>query len=100
MMRPPPWGGLEAICREAAYTLCREHRIVQGAIARHPPGLDGIEMRGADGFLPFPGRDAPVLVQLRPARLNVTRVIRGTRHDHRLFAVPCPVERKPGMGLW
>src|SRR6267142_4203380 len=77
----------------------REHRIVHAPIAGHPPGLDGIEMNGADGFFRFLVSDAPVLIQLRARRLNVTSFIRATRHEHRLFSVPSPVKRKPGMRL-
>src|SRR5262245_4259373 len=76
-----------------------EHRIVHAPIAGHPPGLDGIEMNGADGLIRVFVRDAPMLIQLRTRRLNVTRLIRGTRHEHRLLSVPSPVKRKPGMRL-
>src|SRR5262249_48721474 len=56
-------------------------------------------MRGAHGFSRVLGGDAPVFVQLRARRLKVTRVIGGTRHEHRLFSVPIPVKRKAGMRL-
>src|ERR1700722_8132410 len=75
----------------------REHRVANAPIAGHEPGLDSIEVRGAAGL--FQLGDAPVLVQLRLRRLNVTLVVRATGHQHRLFAVPRPVEREPGMRL-
>ena len=56
-------------------------------------------MNDADSFFHILVRDAPVLIQLRARRLNITLVIRATRHQHRLFAVPSPVERKPGVRL-
>src|SRR5262245_12869410 len=66
-------------------------------IAGHEPRLDGIEMRGAAGL--FQLGDAPEFIQLLLRRLDVTLVIRATRHEHRLFSVPSPVERKPGVRL-
>src|SRR6266436_1591919 len=77
-------------------TLC-EHRIVYAPVAGHEPGLDGIEMSGAAGL--FQLGDAPVFIQLRLRRLNVTLVIRATGHEHRLFSVPTPVKGKPGVRL-
>src|SRR5271169_1479618 len=56
-------------------------------------------MLATDGFFRLLVSDAPVLVQLRYRRLNFTLVIRATRYDHRLFSVPSPVKRKPGMRL-
>src|ERR1019366_6153823 len=77
----------------------REHRIVHTPIAGHPPGLHGIEMNGAGGFLRLRLGDTPVLVQLRSRGLNYTPFIRAPRLDHRLLSVPRPVEIKPGMRL-
>src|SRR5262249_46216354 len=56
-------------------------------------------MSGADGFLKILFGDAPVSIQLRSRRLNVSLIISATRHQHRLFSVPCPVKGKPGMRL-
>src|SRR2546430_10360718 len=77
----------------------REHRIVDTPIAGHPPGLDGVGMNGAGGFLRVLIAKAPGLVQIKARELKVTQFIRGTRHQHGLFSVPIPVIGKPGMGL-
>src|SRR5215831_19231908 len=77
----------------------REHRIGYAPIAGHFPGLHGVVMLAPDWFFRLLVSDAPVLVQLRNRGLNVTLVIRATRHDHRLFSVPSPVKGKPGMRL-
>src|SRR5215831_972385 len=72
-----------------------EHRVGNAPIAGYLPGLDGIEMSGAAGFCQV--LDAPVFIQLRLRRLNVTRFIRGTRHDHGLLSIPLPVKIESGM---
>src|SRR5215470_17098593 len=54
-------------------------------------------MRGAAGFCQV--GDAPVFIQLPLRRLNVTRFIRGTRHDYGLLSIPLPVKIESGMRL-
>src|SRR5271169_2662408 len=56
-------------------------------------------MSGADGLFRLFAGDAPICIQLRYRRLNITLVIRATRLDHRLFSVPSPVKSEPGMRL-
>jgi hypothetical protein len=46
----------------AAASRLREHRIGDAPIAGHLPGLDSIEMSGADGFSQFAIGDPPVSV--------------------------------------
>src|SRR5215471_12193751 len=78
-----------------------EHRIVYAPIASHPPGLHHVGVNGTtDRFFHVLFAGAPVLVQLLARGLNFTQFVGGTRQDHRLFSVPRPVERKPGMGPW
>src|SRR5262249_58274887 len=77
----------------------REHRIVYAPIAGHEPGLDGVEVNSAEGLFRILVRDAPVFVQLPARRLNVTRFILGTRHEHRLFSVPTTVKPQPSVLL-
>src|SRR4029077_7931070 len=77
----------------------RKHGIVYAPIAIHPPGLNGIDVNGAAGFLLSHVGDAPVFIQLRQCRLNFTAFIRAARLEHRLFSVPSPVQSKPGMRL-
>src|SRR5258708_35629265 len=76
-----------------------EHRIVYAPIASHAPGLHGIEMNGAVGFLRFLAGDAPVTIPLRARRLNFTPFIRAARHEHRLLSFPAPVKLEPRMHL-
>src|SRR5262245_66689380 len=74
-----------------------EHRIVYAPIAGHEPGLDGVEVNGAEGLFRILVSDAPGFVQLRSRRLNVSRFIRGTRHEQPLYSVPIPVKREPAL---
>src|SRR5438552_6166843 len=75
----------------------REHRFVYAPITVHPSGLEGVDMNGSACFLRSHVGDAPVSIQLRQRRLNLTLIIGAARLEHRLFSVPGPVESKPGM---
>jgi hypothetical protein len=68
LSEPPAAGAARII---AAASRLREHRIGDAPIAGHLPGLDSIEMSGADGFSRVTIGDAPVSVQFRPRWLKV-----------------------------
>src|ERR1700740_2518538 len=78
-----------------------EERIGDAPIASDFPRLNRVEMNGTRKWILFPIRwlHAPVLRQFRQRWLNLTRLVRATRLDHRFLSVPGPVERKPGMRL-
>src|SRR5215813_1722550 len=56
-------------------------------------------MNRTGGLVRFLSGNAPVSVQLLPRWLNITLVIRATRHKHRFLAIPRPVKRKPRVRL-
>src|SRR4030095_2392978 len=82
----------------ARRSLCKQDS-GDAPMARDFPGLNGVEMNGARKWILFPIRciHAPLFRPLRQRRLDLTRVARATRLDHRFLSVPGPVKRKPGM---
>src|SRR5262245_28633194 len=73
-----------------------EHRIGYAPISSNLPRLDHVSVNGAYGLVHVLFGDAPVLVQLLLRGLDFTLIIGATGHDHGLFAVPSPIERKAG----
>src|SRR5262245_55371581 len=76
--------GMAAASTTAGIRTLNKERIGNAPILVHFPRLLRIHVDGAGlVFLlaPLVHRDAPVLAQLRECRLNLARLVGGTRHD-------------------